>query len=260
MKNQFIDGFAAGDKVDDIFMLSEKNLARKRDGNNYLNMTFSDQSGRIKGVMWDQVDEVVGSVSSGDFVHITGHIAEYRDMLQMVVKAVEVCSVNSIEPADFLPASNRDVNKMFDRMLQITDSIQSKYIKRLFQAFWDDKDFVNNFKSAPAAKKVHHAYVGGLLEHSLSMAYLAEKIAEHSFPQDQALLLKHIIVSHHGSREFGSPEPPKTIEAVLVNYIDEIDSKINGIREFMGSEESTENWTSFHRLWGRHFFIGEKGK
>ncbi len=317
MKKLFIDSINAGDKIDDIFMLSEKNLAQKKDGNNYLNMTFSDKTGRIKGVMWDRVDEIIGGITSGDFVHIVGNVSEYRDMLQLVVKKMDVCSIDSIAPADFLPATSRDVDTMFDRLLKITATIQTVYVKNLLQAFWDDEEFVNNFKTAPAAKKVHHAYVGGLLEHSLSMAFLAEKIADHysgvdrdmliagtilhdigkirefkyktsidysdegrlmshivigiqmldekieqveSFPREKALLLKHILVSHHGSREFGSPEPPKTIEAVLVNYIDEIDSKINGIREFMGSDESNENWTSFHRLWGRHFFVGEKGK
>jgi len=69
-------------------------------------------------------------------------------------------------------------------------------------------------------------------------------------------LLRHMIVSHHGTREFGSPEPPKTIEAVLLNYIDEIDAKVNGIRAFMATEDPNESWTSYHRLLGRHFYRG----
>jgi 3'-5' exoribonuclease len=77
-----------------------------------------------------------------------------------------------------------------------------------------------------------------------------------NFPDQQALLLKHLIVSHHGTREFGSPEPPKTIEAFLLNYIDEIDSKINGIRTFMSLEDPSEKWTSYHRLLGRYFYKG----
>jgi 3'-5' exoribonuclease len=78
-----------------------------------------------------------------------------------------------------------------------------------------------------------------------------------NFPDEQALLIKHMIVSHHGTREFGSPEPPKTIEAVLLNYIDEIDSKVNGIREFIAKENPGEKWTSFHRLLERFFYIGK---
>jgi 3'-5' exoribonuclease len=161
---------------------------------------------------------------------------------------------------------------------------------------------------------MHHAYIGGLLEHTLSMTSLADKIAGHYsginrdlllsgailhdigkvdefeyqfkidysdkgrllnhiviglkmvdeklseikyFPEDQVLLLKHLIVSHHGTREFGSPEPPKTIEAVLLNYIDEIDSKVNAIRDFIAAEDPDETWTSYHRLLERHFYKGK---
>jgi 3'-5' exoribonuclease len=78
------------------------------------------------------------------------------------------------------------------------------------------------------------------------------------FPEDRIFLLKHMMVSHHGAREFGSPEPPKTIEAVLLNYIDEIDSKVNGIRDFMAAEDPNETWTSYHRLLGRQFYKGKE--
>ena len=169
------------------------------------------------------------------------------------------------------------------------------------------------FKRAPAAKKMHHAYIGGLLEHTLSMTLLADKIAGHysgvdrdlliagavlhdigklrelsyqntidytdegrllshitigiemvnakiaaieGFPKETADLVKHMIVSHHGTRAFGSPEPPKTIEAVLLNYIDEIDSRVNAIREFMAADDADEPWTAYHRLLERQFFKG----
>jgi 3'-5' exoribonuclease len=174
---------------------------------------------------------------------------------------------------------------------------------------------VQNFKKAPAAKNMHHAYLGGLLVHTASMVFLADKITEHyggggidrelliagailhdigklreftydykidysdegrllshiviglkmideklialqNFPKDLEVLLKHLVVSHHGSREFGSPEVPKTIEAVLLNYIDEIDAKVNGIRDFIAKEDSDEGWTSYHRMLGRQFYTG----
>jgi 3'-5' exoribonuclease len=220
-----------------------------------------------------------------------------------------------VDPSDFLPQTSRDIEGMFDRLSKITDSIKTEYLKRLVEAFWKDEAFVRKFKTAPAAKKMHHAYIGGLLEHTVSMVSLADKIAGHysgvdrdlllvgaifhdigkidefeyqfridysdkgrllnhiviglkmvdeklskieQFPEDQALLLKHMIVSHHGAREFGSPEPPKIIEAVLLNYIDEIDSKVNGIRDFMAAEDADETWTSYHRILERHFYKGKK--
>jgi len=314
MKSTFIKDIRAGDLVDDIFVLSEKTMAQKRDGNNFLNITVSDKTGNIKGVIWDRVDDISAGIASGDFVQVQGTVSEYKGILQLVVKKMASIPADSVNPSDFLPATRRDIDKMFLRLLKITASMEAEHLKKLFEAFFNDTDFVRKFKNAPAAKKMHHAYIGGLLEHTLSMALLADRIVEHysgvdrdlllagailhdigkirefnykysidysdegrllshivigimmldekleeieEFPKDQAVLLRHMIVSHHGTREFGSPEPPKTIEAVLLNYIDEIDSKVNGIRDFMTTEDPNESWTSYHRLLGRHFYRGK---
>jgi 3'-5' exoribonuclease len=315
MKKRFITDIQAGDVVDDIFVLSEKVLSQKRDGNNFLNITLSDKTGMIKGVVWDKVDRITAGITSGDFVHVVGGVGEYRGALQVVIKKMASIPADRVDPSDFLPQTSRDIEGMFDRLSKITDSIKTEYLKRLVEAFWKDEAFVRKFKTAPAAKKMHHAYIGGLLEHTVSMVSLADKIAGHysgvdrdlllvgaifhdigkidefeyqfridysdkgrllnhiviglkmvdeklskieQFPEDQALLLKHMIVSHHGAREFGSPEPPKIIEAVLLNYIDEIDSKVNGIRDFMAAEDADETWTSYHRILERHFYKGKK--
>jgi 3'-5' exoribonuclease len=315
MKKRFITDIKAGDRVDDIFVLSEKILSQKRDGNNFLNVTLSDKTGTIKGVVWDNVDQIAAGITSGDFALVNGSVSDYRGTLQVVIKKMDPISPDMIDPSDFLPQTSRDIEGMFERLIKITETIKTDYLKALIDAFFKDKEFVNKFKTAPAAKKMHHAYIGGLLEHTLSMVSLAEKIAGHysgidrdlllsgtvlhdigkidefeyqfkidysdkgrllnhiviglkmvddklsgieHFPEDQMLLLKHLIVSHHGTREFGSPEPPKTIEAVLLNYIDEIDSKVNGIRDFIASEDPDETWTSYHRLLERHFYKGKK--
>lgn len=315
MKKRFITDIRAGDRVDDIFVLSEKILSQKRDGNNFLNVTLSDKTGTIKGVVWDNVDQIAACITSGDFAHVNGGVSEYRGTLQVIIKKMEPFSSDRVDPSDFLPQTSRDIEGMFERLVRRTDSITTDYLKALIDAFFKDKEFVSKFKTAPAAKKMHHAYIGGLLEHTLSMVSLADKIAGHysgidrdlllsgailhdigkidefeyqfkidysdkgrllnhivigikmvdeklseidNFPEDQMLLLKHLIVSHHGTREFGSPEPPKTIEAVLLNYIDEIDSKVNAIRDFIASEDPDETWTSYHRLLERHFYKGKK--
>jgi 3'-5' exoribonuclease len=319
MKKQFINSIKTGDVVDDIFVLSEKNLAQKKDGNNFLNISLADKTGITKGVVWNNVDQITAKISAGDFVSVRGTATEYRGSLQLVIKNIEACSADAIDPSDFLPESRFNRDAMFERLLKLTETIETLYLKNLLEAFWNDDEFVSKFKRAPAAKKMHHAYIGGLIEHTLSMARLADKIAEHyqyvgidrdllitsailhdigkirefdykvkidysdegrllnhivigvqmieeklgsikNFPDEQALLIKHMIVSHHGTRDFGSPEPPKTIEAVLLNYIDEIDSKVNGIREFIDREDPGEKWTSFHRLLERFFYIGKNQK
>ncbi len=313
-KRVFIEEIAAGHHVNDIFVLAEKNMAHKRDGNAYLNVTFADKTGRIKGVVWDNVEPIAAAAEAGDFVRVAATAGEFRGALQMVVKSLAAVEPDSVRPEDFIAATTRNVKQMFERLTGLTDAMQPGPLRDLMAAFWADDDLVAQFKRAPAAKLMHHAYIGGLLEHTLSMALLADKIAGHynrvdrdlllvgailhdigktrelsyghsidytdegrlishigiglaiveskigavkDFPAELAALVKHMIVSHHGAREFGSPEPPKTIEAVLLNYIDEIDSRMNSIREFMETADPSARWTSYHRLLERHFFIGD---
>jgi 3'-5' exoribonuclease len=313
MKTIFIRDIKAGDFVDEVFVLAEKNLSRKKDGTAYLSLTAADKTGILKGVMWDNLGRFGEEACSGDFVRITGNVSEYRGTLQLVVKSASIIKPEEVDPTDFLPATERDVEGMFNRLVQLVETLRTPHLKSLLLSFFRDTDFVKRFKIAPAAKQMHHAYLGGLLEHTLSMALLVEKIAGHyggidrdmlltgavlhdigkirefeydvkidysdegrflshivigalmvrekiqalpDFPKEAQDLILHMVVSHHGSREFGSPEPPKTIEAVMLNYIDEIDAKVNGIREFVESEGSGENWTSYHRILARHFYTG----
>ncbi len=313
-KDRFAAQILAGEKVEEIFSLCEKGFAHKRDGAAYLTLTLGDKSGRIKAIVWDNVESIARCANPGDYVLVEAVAGDYRGAVQLVVKSMQRVPEEAVSAADYLPASARNVEQMFERLKALTDKMTSAPLQALLNAFWADGAFVRRFKQAPAAKKMHHAYLGGLLEHTLSMALLAEKIAGHysgldrdlllagailhdigkvdelayqqvidytdegrllshiiigvemisakiqcieDFPPAQAALLKHMLISHHGAREFGSPEPPKTIEAVLLNYIDEIDSRVNAIREFMAGEDPSASWTSYHRLLERHFYRGE---
>ncbi|MDL2269365.1 HD domain-containing protein [Desulfosarcina sp. OttesenSCG-928-A07] len=315
MGKPFVSELSAGHAVDGIFLLSEKNIANRKDGRPFLNVTLSDRTGQIRGVMWDQVETVISAVSEGDFVQVKAQIGEYRGALQMVIKEMVLAGADQVSPADFLRATSRNIEKMASQLKAMMDSMENPHLKQLLQAFWEDADFVAAFTHAPAAKHMHHAYIGGLLEHTLSMAILSRKIAIHyendgvdrdlllagvilhdvgklremtyathidytdegrllshivigismvdeklksipDFPELTANLLKHMIVSHHGTREFGSPEPPKTLEAALLNYIDEMDARVNSIREYVAKDPSSGSWTPYHRLLERHFFKG----
>lgn len=314
MKKQFINQIHAGDVLSDCYVLAEKTMAQKKDGNNYLNLVLSDRTGSIKGVVWDNVEKIASQTEAGAVVAVRGHVGQYRNNLQVVVKEMRMVPPDETDPSDFMLSTERDVHQMFERVVVLSESLDAWYLKALFKAFWEDDSFTAQLKRAPAAKKMHHAYIGGLLEHTLSMAVLADKISGHyngidrdllvsgallhdigktrefsydmgidysdegrlvnhiviglqmieekigtiaSFPEEPALLLKHMVISHHGSRDLGSPEPPKTIEAVMLNCIDEMDSRVQAIREFMGKEDPGETWTSFHRLLGRHFYRGK---
>jgi 3'-5' exoribonuclease len=316
-KKKYVRDIVAGDGFSDVFVLTEKSMAHKRDGNPFLTLVLADNSGQIKAVVWDNVAQIASAANAGDFVRIKANAGEYRGMLQLVVKSMDGVPATDVTPEDFLPSSARDTEKMFERLKTLTDSITSPELRALMDACWNDADLVQRFKRSPAAKKMHHAYLGGLIEHTLSMALLADKVAGHyngvdrdllivgavlhdigkireltydvnidytdegrllshiaigleivhakiqsipGFPSEQTALIKHMIVSHHGAREFGSPEPPKTIEAVLLNYIDEIDSRVNGIREFMANDDPDASWTAYHRLLERQFYKGNNKK
>lgn len=316
MKKQYAGSFKAGDSIDDLFAVYEKNISQKKDGSNYLGVTISDRTGKIKGVVWENADKISSSINPGDFVRVKGNVSEYKGTLQAVIKSMDLFPKDSIDPSDFLPVTRHNIDAMFERLVKLADSIEDDNLGALLSSFWKDAVFVEKFKRAPAAKMMHHACIGGLLEHTLSMALLADRIAGHykgidrslliagailhdigkirefdymfsidysdegrllshiviglgmidekirgikEFPETLALMLRHLVVSHHGTRDFGSPEPPKTIEAVLLNYVDEIDSKISGIREFMASEETGGNWTKYHKILERHFYTGGNG-
>jgi len=317
MKKQFVESLTAGSRVEDTFVLAEKRLAQKKDGANYLTLQLSDRTGSLSAVAWDNVEKLGSVAAAGDFVRITGSVGEYRGALQIIVKEMTAEDPSSVAAADFLPATGQDVDQMFDRLVRMVQTMETPPLRDLLAAFFADADFVERFKKAPAAKMMHHAYIGGLLEHCLSMALLADRIARHyggvdrdrllagvvlhdvgkvrefdyqhridysdegrlvghiaiglemldekirlvdGFPEEERRLLKHMIVSHHGAMEYGSPEPPKTVEAVLLHYIDEIDSKVNGIREFIAAQGAEDAWTPYHRVLGRHFYRGSGGK
>ncbi len=340
MKKTFVNTIKSGQAVDDIFVARDKQLAYKKDGEPYLTLSLVDRSGGMKAVAWDNVQAISKAFAAGDYVRVKGNAVEYRDTLQLVVRHLErldparpprLSPSASAQPRgagrgesdsgqadvdarDFLPSTERDVDQMLDRLIQISKTVENQHLSRLLAAFFEDKTFVELFKTAPAAKRLHHAYLGGLLEHTLSIARLIQAVAGHykgidkdllltggilhdigkvyefsyethidysdagrllnhivigvemletkiatlnDFPENLALVLKHMIVSHHGTRDFGSPEPPKTLEAIMLYYLDELDAKVTGVRAFMDTEDLEASWTSYHRVFERFFFRGE---
>jgi 3'-5' exoribonuclease len=309
-----VNTIKSGQAVDDIFVARDKQLAYKKDGEPYLTLSLVDRSGGMKAVAWDNVQAISKAFAAGDYVRVKGNAVEYRDTLQLVVRHLERLDPADVDARDFLPATERDTDQMLEQLIQISKTVENQHLSRLLAAFFEDKTFVELFKTAPAAKKMHHAYLGGLLEHTLSIARLIQAVAGHykgidkdllltggilhdigkvhefsyethidysdagrllnhivigvemletkiatlnDFPENLALVLKHMIVSHHGTRDFGSPEPPKTLEAIMLYYLDELDAKVTGVRAFMDTEDPDGSWTSYHRVFERFFFRGK---
>ena len=314
LKTLFIDSLADGQAIQDIFIVSEKTMAHKKDGAPFIQVRFTDRTGSIRGVIWDNIETVTKQFDHGDYVKIQARVTTYRETLQLTVLSVQRMTIDQIDPGDFIPKTNRDIGQMFQQLKTQSQSIENAYLKFVLQKFWDDADFVEKFCIAPAAKSMHHAYLGGLLEHTLSVSILVDRLIRchyrgidrdllltgailhdigkvdefeyttmidystegrllnhiiigirmidekialiQNFPENTAQLLRHLVISHHGIREYGSPEPPKTLEATILHFLDNLDSKIMGIRDYLEKSDDSSQWTPYFYPMERHFFKG----
>ncbi len=314
MPKQFIAELKDRDVVASVFMVKEKTMAMAKNGKPYMNLKFMDKSGEVDGKLWDNVDELDKLFQKGDFVQIRGTASLYMGKMQLVAKEIKRLEEEGVDLADFVPVSPVPPAEMKAELTRVIASLTNPYLKLLMESFQADAAFMAGYCKAPAAKGMHHVYLGGLLEHSLSVVRLVDaivplypdlnrdllvtgallhdlgKVAELSyerafeytdegrlighisigvemltqriatipgFPRELAMLLKHLLLSHHGQYEYGSPKRPKTVEATILHYLDDMDSKINGIRSHIAKETAQGNrWTSHHRLYNLYFFTG----
>ncbi len=298
--------------VDTVLMVKEKITAMAKNGKPYLTLRLMDKSGELEAKVWDNVDILAALFERDDFVAVRGKATVYLGKMQLVVAELRRVPEEGVELADFLPETERDINEMETELAALVATIVDRHLQQLMRLFLADAEFMARYRAAPAAKGMHHVYLGGLLEHSLAVAKLVDaivplyqgvnrdllivgallhdlgKVREMSycrsfdytdegkllghitigvemlqekllllpdFPADCAMLLKHMLLSHHGQYEFGSPKRPKTVEATILNYLDDLDSKINGIRTHICREpESQSRWSAYHRLYDRYFF------
>ncbi len=317
MKKTFAKDIQERDWVETPFLVREKITAMAKNGKPYLTLKLMDRSGEVEGRVWDRVEEFSAGFEKDDFVLVKGKASVYLGKMQLVVQELVRVSDEKVDIGDYLPVAERKPEEMVADLRSRVDSLRDPYLKGLMKAFVEDGEFLADYQTAPAAKTMHHVYLGGLLEHSLAVADLAEdicrrypglnrdllvtgallhdvgKVAELSyerafdytdegkllghivmgvelveekirqvpgFPPLTRTLLKHLLLSHHGQYEFGSPKRPKTLEAVILNFLDDLDSKINGVRRHLDREVGREgSWTSYHRLYDRYFFREPQG-
>ena len=314
MSKQFVSEIKDRDPVNAVFLVKDKILAMAKNGKPYMNLRLMDKSGDIEAKVWDNTELLDKQFDKNDFVTVRGKASVYMNKMQVVIAEIVKVPEEQVVLADFLPESPRDAAEMRQELIDTVAALGNPHLKGLMEAFLADEPFMRLYSQAPAAKGMHHVYLGGLLEHSLSLVKLTKvivplygginedlltvgallhdvgKIYEMSFerafdytdagkllghitigvelvdekirqvegfPRELALLLKHMLLSHHGQYEYGSPKRPKTIEATILNYLDDLDSKINGIRAHIAKETaSTSRWTAHHRLYDRYFFKG----
>ena len=315
MGHKFINEIAPGETVSDVYMIREPILRSTTRGDLYIAMYICDRSGQLNGRMWQATEAVYNSLPKPGFVHINGRSEMYQSNLQIVVNNISVVDSSEVDIEDFLARTEKDVGKMFGEVKKIVGGIKHKQLKALMDEFLADEELMGKFCEAPAAMKLHHNYLGGLLEHTHNMLCVAEAVFGF-YPEvnrdlvlagifihdmgktdelcydmafsytdsgqlighiskgfvmlgekaeslkskgveiDEVILdsLGHIIISHHGQYEFGSPKLPATPEAFMVNYIDDLDAKIRQVRGVIENEPGDSDWSGWQNSLGTRLY------
>jgi 3'-5' exoribonuclease len=319
MGRQFLQQIGDGDGVDDVYLVVDKQLRANRNGNLYIQMVLRDRTATIDARQWNAGETVFRSFDAGDFVQVKGKVQLFQGALQLILTHLERMDASRINLADFLPQADQDINKLLEKLRGIMLKVANPHLRALAECFLMDDEFVRGFCQAPAGVRNHHAYLGGLIEHvvtlleaaerilpvypaldrdlllagvflhdvgkvrelSYSRAFgytdegqlvghivigvemLNEKVAKvpeltgEPFPKELLLRLKHMILSHHGTYEFGSARLPMTPEAIALHYLDNFDAKVHTFtRDIRDDPNQRSAWTPFSQSLQRRLFKG----
>lgn len=316
MKNIFVRDLKVGNRIEDFFVLRKKEL-KEYDGQKFLKLELGDKSGRADAVIWDEAERFYHQAEVGDIVQIKGSITTYKDSLQITLQSLKKTE-EKVKLSDFLPSSEKDIDQLFLKFKDMASSVKNPHLKALMQDLLGDSALMENLKLAPGGKLWHHSYLGGLLEHTLTVAQICEKAASlyelvdrdliitgalihdigkikqystsgfidysdegrlighivsgydlitrkiekiKDFPQDLALKLKHLILSHQGQLEMASPVVPQTLEAIILHYADEMDAKSGAFTHIIKREKTKDKkWSDWVPLIKRFIYLGEEEK
>lgn len=304
MKSLYIRDLQPGTQSNGIFLVQSKEVRQKKSGEPYLSLQLSDKSGDIDSKMWDNVEQVMDTFEKNDFVRVSGLPSVYNNRMQFTVYKLARLSDDQVDFGDFFPASSRDRDEMLVELRGIIAGVCNPHLRELLEAIFADEGIASRYKNAPAAKTIHHAWLGGLIEHVLSLCTLCKLVAPHyphidgdlvlagailhdigkieelsydrgfgytdvgqlighiqiglsivnekvrqvpGFPPKLKLLLDHMILSHHGELEFGSPKVPVFAEAMMLHHLDNLDSKLETIRSSIERDKVVEgSWTGWN--------------
>lgn len=289
MKDIFIADLARFEDqtVTAFFAAAMKSLRDKKDGGKYLALVLTDRTGSMEARMWDNAAEASPEFEQGDVVKLKGQVCRYQERLQIKVERIRAASDGEYDPVDFLPQTSKDVDALWAELNGCVESFRDPHLKALLRSFLDDPEIAAAFRQAPAAKAMHHAWLGGLLEHVVSLLGVCELAAKHyseihrdllltgavlhdigklqelawkrsfdytvegqllghitigygmierklealpGFPARLRVLVEHMVLSHHGRYEYGSPKLPMIPEAILLHYLDDMDAKMQTVR------------------------------
>ena len=195
MKSPFISDLAAEQTILTFFLVNEKEIRNTRAGKSYLRLELGDRTGAIEAVMWDQAEATAKDIGRGDVVKVNARVESYRNKLQLTLQQLRLAKPEEVDLADFLPHTKEDLGKLWAQLLDYANSIQNPWLKKLVNSILADPAIAARYKRAPAAKVMHHAYLGGLLEHVVGLCGLAKQIAAH-YPELNADLLMTVAILH----------------------------------------------------------------
>jgi 3'-5' exoribonuclease len=311
MSKQFIIDLKDKDMVSSQFMVHKKYLRDfKNKPGKYLSLLIADKTGQMEAKVWDRAEEFASRFDEEDIVLLEGQVELFNDKLQL--RVVNLYKVHEYDISDFLPKTSKDVDKLFDYIKSI--NIQNSYLKSLLDSFLHDQEFISLFKKAPAAKSLHHSYLGGLIEHTYEVIKICEVVCQlfpqidrellltgailhdigkikelkftkvidytdegrlighvvmgekiisermnaiDGFPRELKMRMSHLLLSHHGEYEWGSPKRPKTLEACTLHYAENLDAQVNRFIQLI-EKEKDKTWANYDKLLERYIYIGEQ--
>lgn len=172
---KYLRDLKEGDRVSDIYLCKHKQQAVTKNGKNYENVILQDKTGTIDAKVWDPNSPGIADYNALDYIEVIGEVTNFMGNLQMNIKRIRVCREGEYNPSDYLPVSEKNIDGMYKELLEIVNSIQNSYLRELLKSFFvADEFFAKAFRNSSAAKSVHHGFVGGLLEHSLSVTKLCD--------------------------------------------------------------------------------------
>lgn len=314
MDRQLIKDLKDKETVQSVFLVRGKNINLGKNGRPFMALQLGDHTGTLDARVWDNVEEVSREFESGDLIKVRGQIQVYQNRKQLIVHKLEKFSDDSVNADDFLVQSSYNPEDLFAEVLTFVKSMKNDHLRQLSLDVIEDPEIKPLLLKAPAAKSIHHAWKGGLIEHVTSIMKILDFMAKNyeflnrdflifgalfhdigklwelsyeqgfsytdrgrlighmeiacelidrkslkilGFQQDLRDLCKHIVLSHHGKLEYGSPKTPHFIEAYLVAMVDDLDSKMSTLHQFVSNERqnSSDRWSRLNEMFERYFLL-----
>lgn len=303
----YIGELREGERINEVYLCKQKQTALTKAGKPYESLLLQDKTGTLDAKVWDPSSQGIEECDALDYICVMGDVVSFQGTLQLNIKRLRKVSEGEYDPKEYLPVSEYDVEEMYRELQGYVKSLTNPYLKKLAGGlFLEDADFAKRFQFHSAAKSVHHGFVGGLLEHTLSVTRLCVFFADtysilnrdllvtsallhdigkleelsvfpandytdegqllghiamgmeivgmriraiDGFPRKLANELKHCILAHHGELEYGSPKKPALPEAVALNFADNLDAKMETMKElFANVPVGNTDWQGYNRL------------